>query len=135
MYQSGNFLRSGRLAEDDPTASEAEKSWEREFRSRNPFTLNFPRVRVCSHQVWPGEGPAMYSRFDVQTGTWEIHDELPFIPQTDGERQQHERRDGDGLFWLTRDCGHDDKDINWRWSRSDAFENATESRQLSGYRK
>jgi hypothetical protein len=120
------FFVAGGSAEDDPTASEEEKQWERETRSRkSEIPLDLPRVRVCSDQVWPGEGPAMYARFNVQIGDWEIHDELPFTPQTDRERQDYGRRDGDGLFWLSRDCTHDDEDVNWRWSRSDAFENAT----------
>jgi hypothetical protein len=120
------FFVAGGSAEDDPTASEAEKEWGRETRSRkSEFSLDLPRVRVCSNQVWPGEGPAMYARFNVQVGAWEIHDELPFTPHTDRERQKYERKDGDGLFWLITDCMHDNEDVNWRWSRSDGFENAT----------
>lgn len=117
------FFVAGGSAEEDPTASDAEKSWQRESRSREPNTLDFPRVRLCSHQVWPGEDPAMYQRFNVQSRAWEIHDQLPFIPQTDGERRKLESRDGNGVTWLTCDCAHDDEDDNWRWSRSDAFEN------------
>lgn len=119
------FFLSGGSAEDDPTASEAEKRWERESRLTEANTMGFPRIRLCSHQVWPGQGPAMYQRFNVQSRAWEIHDQLTFEPQTDRERLQLESRDGNGVTWLNRDCAHDDGEENWRWSRSDAFENAT----------
>jgi len=89
------FFVAGGSAEDDPTASEREKEWEKDSKYReSEFTLDFPRIRVCSRQLWPGGGPSMYQRFDVQTGAWEIQDDLPFIPQTDSERRDYELYNG-----------------------------------------
>lgn len=68
------------------------------------------------------EGPAMYQRFNVQEQAWEIHDDLPFKPESKRERRKYEVFDGNGVYWLTAHCRRDNEDGNWRWSRSNAWE-------------
>lgn len=116
------LLVTGSLAENDSSATEVERRWERSPRAlKRGFRATAPRLRIQSYQVWPGDGPSMYQRFKVQEGVWDIRDELPFFPETENERRRYKVYDGNGLLWLDLDCKHDHEDVNWRWSRSDAF--------------
>jgi len=119
------FHVAGVFATVDPSASDYGREWEREPRAQQDgFGPTSPRVVIRSSHVWPGKGPSMYQRFDVQRGAWDIRDELPFVPETEHERREYEVHDGNGFLWLNEDCQCDGDGENWRWSRSDAFEQA-----------
>lgn len=117
------FFVAGGSPDTDPSASDDERSWQRNTRAiQAGFGITLPRVRVRSWHVWPGKGPSVYQRFDVQTNIWEVQDELPFTPQTERERHRYSTLYANGVHWLTSDCDHDEEEINRRWSRSDGFQ-------------
>lgn len=117
------FFPAGGSAEDDSSANEREKSWQRSPKAvARGFPTTLPRLRVHSQYVWPGEGPSMYQRFDVSEGVWVIRDELNFTTKSERERRKYEVYDRNGTHWLAVDCQHDNEEADWRWSRSDGWE-------------
>lgn len=113
------FYPQGGSAEQDHMANVWEKRWQAREAPAKGFSTTLPRINIYIHQVWPGEGPAMYQEYRVSERRWEIQDELPFVPDTDRERRRYEANDGDGVAWLQIDCQQDIKNSNWRWSRAD----------------
>ena len=117
------FFPTGGFAGNDPSAGEQEKTWQRSSKlSEVGFTTTLPRIRICSRQIWPREGPAMWQRFNVPEGIWEVHDELGFTPGSEHQLRRLEMCDGNGTHWLVEDCRRDAEENNWRWSRSDAWD-------------
>lgn len=116
------FYPQGGSAEQDPMASVWEKRWQSREAPAKGFSTTLPRMNIYTHQVWPGEGPAMYQEYRVADKRWDIQDELPFVPDTDRERRKYEAYDGDGVSWLQIDCQRDSGDANRRWSRADKWE-------------
>lgn len=120
------FFPLGGHAKDDPSATQAEKTWQLSHEAAvRGFSASLPRIRVCSSQIWPHEGPSLYQIFNVQRREWEIHDELDIPSLSVREERKYDVYDGDGTYWLAADCKRDAEAANARWSRSEAYESLT----------
>ena len=116
------FYVAGESIDSDLAASPSERRWEASERAMaRGFTITLPRLKIRTLQIWPGDGPSMYQKFDVQQNRWDVQDKLPFICQTERDRRGYEVNDANGLYWLASDYRYDSDNLNWRWSRSDGF--------------
>lgn len=122
-----SFFVAAVSPDDDPTAGDAERMWFRKPRHpKQGSRAIVPRIRVRSQHVWPGDGPSVYQKFNVDTCSWECQDEWPLGPlprkfQNWLPRNGDSPRHGDGVRWLVRDCMHDDEEGSGRRSMSDGF--------------
>lgn len=126
---------TGSTQRDEPFSGREEQDCVRHTRSSNaPFKPDTPRIRLMSHQTWPGEGPSVYERFNVQEREWEVSDALSFKP-TVRQLRVYQWKDCDGFWWLLVDCRRESSGdaSSWRWSKSDAFQ-FVEMRSIDGVR-
>ena len=116
------FFVNGGSANSDPSASKNEKRWETAaVATENGFSSTLPRIRIQFQQVWPGAGPSMYDKFNVQRQAWDIENHPLFEPRTGMESPGRGVCNGNGMHLLITACQDDAESLNWRWSRSDAF--------------
>ncbi|KAF1820019.1 uncharacterized protein K489DRAFT_404014 [Dissoconium aciculare CBS 342.82] len=110
---------------EDPSSSPSETTWARRAADIGVAITdpNIPRIKITTHQSWPGEGPSVFHRFNMQRREWEEVMPEHQIDLTAAQQRRAIRFTGEGTWWLISDCQLEgNNDSSGRWSKSDAFQ-------------